>query len=98
MAEVFLCETGQLDAASRRELKRAGVTVVEVADPSKCQFIRATEVVSADDMLWAALDALRRDFGSYSKGERQREQFTVNIWELMRAARGAEPGKEQGRG
>ena len=79
MAEVFLCATGQLTAASRRELKRAGIVVVEVNDPSRCQFIRATEALSGGEMLHAACDALKRTYkedynseGSASKKHRER--------------------------
>lgn len=94
MAEIFLCATGQLTNAARRDLRRAGVIVVEVEDPSTCQFIRATETISADDMVWAAVDALRRNFGGYDGGKtgsdtdhKHREQFTVNLFTLIDAAR-----------
>lgn len=84
MSDVFLCETGVLTNASKRDLRKAGVVVVEVTDPSKCQFIRATETVSADDMLWAAMDALRRDFDGYgNKGDKQREQLAHNLYHLI---------------
>jgi hypothetical protein len=86
MAEVFLCQSGQLTAASRRELKRAGIVVVEVGDLAKCQFIRAGEIVSGTDMLWAAMDALRRDYGYGNEGRKQREQFTLNIFQLVEQA------------
>lgn len=96
VSEVFLCATGQLSNRSRSELRKAGVIVVEVDDPSQCQFIRATELISGDDMLWAALDALKRTFDSYSSGKGQREQFTINMFELVSAARRkrTEPTKE----
>lgn len=87
MSEVFLCANGQLSAKSRSELRKAGVIVVEVDDPSQCQFIRSTELVSGDEMLWAAMDALRRTFGNYDKGSQQREQFALNVWEIIDAAR-----------
>jgi hypothetical protein len=95
MADVFLCRTGQLTAASRRELKRAGVVVVEVEDPSACQFIRATEAVSGDDMLWAACDALKRTYneGYSDKGGASRvhrEKFALNLFELIDAAHSAD--------
>jgi hypothetical protein len=94
MAEVFLCQTGQLSAASRRELKRAGIVVVEVEDPAKCQFIRATEMVSGDEMLWAACDALRATYkDEYSRegsgSTKHREHFAVRLLELVDAARSA---------
>jgi hypothetical protein len=92
MADVFLCQTGQLTAASRRELKRAGVVVVEVEDPSKCQFIRATETVSGDDMLTAALRAMSRNYendGSSRIAQAVRSQFTLNLLAFVEARRSA---------
>lgn len=96
MTDVFLCKTGALTAASRRELRKAGVVVVEVEDPTQCSFIRASDVLSGDDMLWAAMDALRRTFG-YDKGKEQREQFALNIWDLVDAAREADGRPRPGR-
>jgi hypothetical protein len=87
MSEVFLCETGQLDDRSKRDLRKAGVVVVEVADPSKCQFIRSTEMISHDDMLWAAFKALNHNGGSYSKGNEQREQLARNLMTVLDATR-----------
>lgn len=95
MAEVFLCQTGQLTAASKRQLKQAGVVVVEVADPSACQFIRSSSPVSGDDMLWAALDAMKRSYPedrSYHIARQVRSRFALNLAELMNAAR---PGNSQ---
>jgi hypothetical protein len=85
VSEVFLCETGQLSAASKRDLKKAGIVVVEVEDPSRCQFIRATETISADDMLWAAIDALRVESGNY--GRDNRERLAHNLWVIVTDAR-----------
>jgi|HubBroStandDraft_6_1064221.scaffolds.fasta_scaffold00861_15 hypothetical protein len=93
MAEVFLCQSGQLTAASRREMKHAGIVVVEVADPAACQFIRATEVVSADDMLWAAIDALKVVGDHNNKGTEQRERLAVNLWKIVTAARQERAGE-----
>jgi methionine synthase II (cobalamin-independent) len=87
VTDVFLCKAGQLSPTSKRDLRKAGVVVVEVDDPSACQFIRSTETVSGDDMLWAAMDALKSSFGSYEKGEKQREQFALNIAKVVAAAR-----------
>jgi hypothetical protein len=88
MAEVFLCKTGSLKPASRATLRKAGVIVVEVDNPADCQFIRSSEIVSGDDMLWAAMDALRRTYGSFdSTTGKSRERFTLNIFELIDAAR-----------
>jgi len=93
MADVFLCRTGSIDARSKSQLRKAGVIVVEADNPADCQFIRASSLVSGDDMLWAAMDALKREFGSYNKGEKQREQFTLNIFKLIDAARTADQGR-----
>lgn len=103
MTDVFLCKTGQLNVDSRRDLKRAGVVVVEVDDPSACQFIRAAEVVSGDDMLWAAMDAIKRDFGYGDHGAKQREQFAMNVYSMVAAARRERagdpaPGKPESEG
>jgi hypothetical protein len=94
MAEVFLCKTGQLTAASRRELKRAGVVVVEVEDPQACQFIQSSALVGSDDMLAAACDALKRTYKNQYNSEGQasaahREAFAINVFELVDAARSA---------
>lgn len=86
MSEVFLCKRGQLNAVGKHDLRKAGVVVVEVDDLSACQFIRSGETVSGDDMLWAAVDALERNFGSYDKGEKHREQFAYNVTALVQAA------------
>lgn len=83
MAEVFMCTRGQLDDRSKRDLRKVGVVVVEVEDPSQCQFIRSTETVSADDMLWAALDALRVNNGYNDSGKVQREQLAQNLFALV---------------
>jgi len=92
MAEVFLCATGQLTATARRELRKAGVVVVEVDDPSACQFIRSTETVPAESMVWAAVDALRRNYGygnnqANDTDHKHRERFVVNLFELIDASR-----------
>lgn len=91
MAEVFLCAKGQLARQARIDLREAGIVVVEVDDPTKCQFIRSTETVTADDMLWAALDALKVE-GSYgNKGEEQRNRLASNLFTVVvenRRARG----------
>jgi len=91
MAEVFLCKTGQITAVSRRELKRAGVVVVEVDDPAACQFIRSSALVSGDDMLHAACDALQQTYtaGYNAKGadsQLHRERFALNLIELIEAS------------
>lgn len=93
MADVFLCQTGQLTAASRRELKRAGIVVVEVEDPGACQFIRATETISHDDMLWACINALNSQQGDKTlSADKQREQLAKNLWSIINAAHAARHG------
>jgi hypothetical protein len=87
MTEVFLCETGQLTAASRKALKAAGIIVAEVADLDRCRFVRAGEIISGDDLLWAALEALRhREYGGSGKGDWQRGRFADNVAAIMMAA------------
>ena len=86
VTEVFLCEAGQLNDESRRALREAGIVVVEVADPSRCRFMRSGETVSSTDMLWAAMNALGREFDTYNKGAKQREQFALNVVHLVEAA------------
>lgn len=86
MAEVFLCKKGQLTGPGKHDLRQAGVVVVEVDDPTSCQFIRSSELVSGDAMLWAAMDALKQDFGSYDHGNTHRERFAMNVAELVQAS------------
>ncbi len=86
MAEVFLCRSGQLTAASRRELKRAGIVVVEVEDPAGCQFIRAGETVSHSDMLLAAVDALKVTTSWPSGDQEHQNRFAQNLFKLIEAA------------
>lgn len=86
MAEVFVTEKGNITAASKRALREAGVTVVEVAALDKCQFVRASTVLSGDDMLFAALKGLNV-VAQYQKGEAQREEFVRCMLEVMEAAR-----------
>jgi len=91
MSEVFLCAKGQLDPRSRRDLRAAGIVVVEVENPERCQFIRATETVSADDMLWAVLDAINVKSGYGSSGEGQRERLAMNLLRVVNDARKGKP-------
>jgi hypothetical protein len=89
MSEIFLCPRGQLDDRTRRELRKVGVVPVEVDDPSQCQFLRASEIVSADDMLWAVLDAL--SIGKYGEAGKQREQLSRNLLSIVVAKRAPQP-------
>jgi hypothetical protein len=84
MAEVFLCETGQLTQPSKVALRKAGIVVAEVADINKALLIRLSEIVGADDMLWAALDALNSDAGGYGDGaNKQREKLAANLLAVL---------------
>lgn len=87
MADVFICQTGSLTARSLRDLRKAGVVVAEADDPSHCQFVRAGEVVSGDDMLWAALSAMQQPDGKMGgDGSHTRERFAARLFELVNAA------------
>ena len=97
MAEVLLVPPGAVKPADRKALREAGVVVVETEDPSKCQFIRAGEVISGSDMLWAAFDSLRRDFGYGDHGAKQREQLAMNLFSLIGAAVDETPGSLPGK-
>lgn len=82
-----MCERGQLDNRSKRDLRAAGVVVVEVDDPSKCQFIKANETINGDDMLWACLDALKTQGQYGSKGDVQRERLAFNLFRIVEEQR-----------
>jgi hypothetical protein len=95
MSEVFMAERGQLDDRSKRELRKAGVVVVEVEDLAKATFLRSSEVISGDDMLWAAMNALKkREKEAYgaSDGHTQRLRLAANLIGLVEASRGARTG------
>lgn len=85
MAEVFICPTGALTARTVRDLRKVGIVVVETDAPERCQFIRASMPVSADDMLWAALSALQEV--QSTSAMQQREAFTKYVFQLMSVAR-----------
>jgi len=89
-----MCERGQLDDESKAALRDAGIVVVEVADPSKCEFIRSTETVSADGMLWAAMSALKLNAGTYNEGKAQREKLAFNLIQLVEASHEARKPKD----
>jgi len=79
VSEIFVAEVGQLTNPSKTALRRAGVAVVEVGDITKCQFMRASEVISGNDLSWAALAALNHDGGYGNTGGVQRRQFVENV-------------------
>ena len=87
MAEVFLVEKGQLTNASKTALRKAGVVVAEVDDITKAQFIRSSEIVGADDMLWAVLDAVNVVGGYGNVGSDQREKLAMNLLTIVNEQR-----------
>ena len=89
MSEVFICEKGQLTQPSKKQLRDAGILVAEVTDITRVQFVRASEIIGADDMLWAALQALSVKSGSY--GRDQREQLARNLLTVVEANRKKQP-------
>ena len=82
MAEVFLCKTGALRQRAVRDLRKAGIVVVEADEPKDCQFIRSTEVVSGSAMLVAALTAMAKG-SEYDKRSDIQRSF---VDELFKAA------------
>jgi hypothetical protein len=87
MAEVFIAPIDALNVRSVRDLRKAGVVVVETADPERCSFIRSAEVISGDDMLWAALSALQVQGPYGNKGDAQREALAVRLFEIVNSKR-----------
>lgn len=84
MAEVFLCPTGALTRQTVKALRKAGVVVVEAEQPERCQFLRSSEILGSNDLLWAALKALQFQT-PYS--DRMSAEFTRIMFELIDAAR-----------
>jgi hypothetical protein len=82
-AEILLTPPGAVTPEDREALRAVGVIVVETEDPHACQFLRSGEVISSSDMLWAAMDALRRDYGYGDHGSKQREQLAHNLFSLI---------------
>ena len=94
MAEVFMCPVGALTTESREMLIQAGVVVVECDDPDRCRFVRAGEIVSSDDMLWAAVAALKAMPEAHG-AKVQREVFANNMFEIINAARNERRGQRK---
>jgi hypothetical protein len=82
MTDVLIVPPNTVDTKSRRDLKRAGVIVIETSEPEKCRFLRAGEELSGSDLLWAALSALQSG-GSYTGSNEQRVAFTKLIFQLI---------------
>lgn len=81
MSEVLICPIGSISKKASRALERAGVIVVESDAPERVQFIRSSEVISGDDLMWAALAALNKRF-PYGDSTKNREEF-VNLMFLL---------------
>lgn len=86
---IFVCRPGAVSAKSRAELKRAGVIVVELDDPSQFKLLRASSEIDSSSMLAAALDALTSqpqvaDYVAH-RATMQRERFMKLLAELARA-------------
>jgi hypothetical protein len=87
MAEVFVCRKGSISKRSIIDLRAAGVVVVEADDPSSCTFIRSTETVPTDDLLWCALSALNSNKESFGEAAKQRAVFAARMFEIVDEAR-----------
>lgn len=88
MAEIFICPPGTLKDRDKRALRAAGVIPIETEHSERCQFIKASEVVSSSDMLWAALDAVNVDKdGTAQSGGAQRKRLAMNLLAVVNAAR-----------
>ena len=84
MTEIFVAEIGQLTVGSKRQLRKAGVVVVEVKALTRCQFVRAATVLSGDELLWASVAALNVKGGYREEGQVQRNKFVENLTEIMK--------------
>ena len=87
MADIFVCPPGTLKDRDKRALRAAGVIPIETERGDLCRFLRACESVSADDMLWAAVDALNKVGGKDSIGGFQRREFAANVLKVIVAGR-----------
>jgi hypothetical protein len=85
MSEVLVVETGVLTQASRKRILASDIILIEVTDASKVSFMRANEMMSSDDMTWAALKALAISDG-YNEGTKQRTAFVKNLEKVAQHA------------
>lgn len=69
---------GSLSKADKAALRKAGVVVLEHADPSSLRLIRPTAELDSSDMLACAMKALQSSKGS-SGGDAQRIAFTNEL-------------------
>ena len=83
MSEILICPTGALKPKALKACEKAGIIVLETDTPERVTFIRAQQVVSSDDLFWAAMKALNAD--SYSAGEKQRSEFAKLLFGLADA-------------
>jgi hypothetical protein len=91
MAEVFVCPAGTVSKRSVADLRKVGVVVVESEAPERCLFIRSSETIKSDDMLWAVLSALndKGEGWSSSNGQAQRNALAKRLFEIVDEARQA---------
>lgn len=84
MAEILITKPGALNQRDRALLRRNGVVIVEAESPSDVKLIAASGAeVSAGNMLFAALSALKSD--QYSDNTNQ--VFVRALVAAMEAAR-----------
>lgn len=86
MSEIFICPKGSISDRSVRTLREAGVIVVQADDPNACRFIRGGEEMSASDLLWAALKAVKFSPKSADYGSAMRHEFAQSLFELVDAS------------
>lgn len=94
MSEVLLVKRGSVTKPNITAARKAGIVVIETDELTDVQFVRAGEIINNSDMLWAALEALTVETGTY--GRDQRERLAHNMFRVMddayaadRAARAA---------
>jgi hypothetical protein len=58
VAELLIVKPRTLNAADKASLRKAGVIVVEAANPDEVRFIRAEQELAAGDLVMAAMRAL----------------------------------------
>lgn len=58
MAELLIVKPRTLNAVDKAALRKAGVIVVEAANPDEVRFIRAEQELAAGDLALAAMTAL----------------------------------------
>lgn len=91
MAEVLIVKTGSVTKASLRDVRKAGIVVVESDTPERCVFMRAGEPIPSDGLLMAAMKALSLRSSSPGYGSAQREAFVDAVLELLKSSNAVDP-------